>query len=229
MKLRHSIIALSLMLLSACGGTDYPYPPQFVSPVEVPAQSIPAPPAKGSAQYNKEIDGIIALQSKLTEKDYAPAQMQDVIIPQKMVQPVLGQQFDPEHYPALYTLLKHAGSDAWRISDATEEYWKSPRPWYADDRVQLHVTPIYQYGYPSGHTVTFRVWAHVLADLMPSKREAFFKQAWNTGHNRIVAGVHFPHDIEGGKKLAAAIYEKMHQQPQFQREFEAAKAELRGH
>jgi acid phosphatase (class A) len=226
MKFRYLLIAPLLLLATACG-SKYPFPPQFVSTQEVSERSIPAPPEKGSRAYDAEIVQIIALQATLTPAQLQAITHQDEIRPQVMIEPVLGTRYDEAQYPAFYTLLRHAASDAWRIRDETADYWKSPRPWYADPRVALHVEPIYSYGYPSGHTTTFGVWAYVLADLFPQHAQAFFDHAWGVADNRIKGGAHFPHDIQGGKQLAAAIYARMQLTPEFRKEFAAAQAELR--
>lgn len=225
MHLRHLILIPFLLVTAACG-SKYPYPPQFLDTDMVSVRSVPQPPEKGSATYEAEIRDILALQAVLTPEQKREIAHQDHIRPEVMVEPVLGSAYTQANYPALYTLLKHAASDAWRIRDDTADYWQSPRPWYADQRVALYVEPIYSYGYPSGHTTTFGVWAYVLADLFPQHAEAFFEHAWSVADNRIKGGAHFPHDIQGGKQLAAAVYSKMSLTPGFRAEFEAAMAEI---
>jgi acid phosphatase (class A) len=127
----------------------------------------------------------------------------------------------------MYTLLSHAGSDSWRIGDAAKDHWNTKRPWQVDTRVKLLIDPITSPAYPSGHTTTNAVWASVLSDLFPAKKAALFKRANEIGQNRVKAGVHFPHDVEGGKKLAAMIAAEMKKSPEYQRELAAAKAELK--
>ena len=224
MKFRHFILPV-LMLLAACSD-PYPYPPQFASTVEVPPTVLPQPPQRGTDAYNAEIDSIIAQQHMLTEKQKAVIVAENKIGPGMIVTPVLGSRYTKARYPALFALLDHAGSDAWRISDTAEDYWDSPRPWYADARVQLIVPAITRPGYPSGHTTTNTVWAYVLSDLFPAKREALFARAHEIGHDRILGGAHFPHDVEGGTAIAGKIYEVMKTKPEFQRELEAARVEL---
>lgn len=222
----HYLLLLPFMLVAACT-SKYPYPPQYVSSYEVSPRSIPIPPARYSAEYNTEVDEIVAIQSKLTAEEIALVKHQDKISPDKMLVPVMGAKYSKENYPMLYEFMNKVASDSWRIGDDARDYWKSPRPWYTERRVQLHVEPIYTYGYPSGHTTTFGTWAYVLSDLFPSKRDAFFTQAWGAGANRIKGGAHYPHDIAGGKRMAQAVYEGMIREPEYQRDFAAAKAELR--
>lgn len=225
MKSRH-LLLLPFLLIAACT-SKYPYPPQYVSSYEVSPRSIPIPPARHSAEYNQEVDSIVAIQSKLTPEEIKLIKHQDQISPDKMVVPVLGAQYSKDNYPVMYDFLNKVASDSWRIGDDARDYWRSPRPWYTERRVKLYVEPIYTYGYPSGHTTTFGTWAYVLSDLFPAKRDAFFTQAWGAGANRIKGGAHFPHDIAGGKRMAEAVYDAMAREPEYQRDLAAVKAELR--
>ncbi len=227
MRTGRLILLPLLLMLCACVSQPYPYQPQFVASEEVSPNVLPQPPQPYSKTYNNEIDTIIALQADLSEKDKRIIAEEARIEPQMIVNPVLGKRYSEEKYPALYALLRHAGSDAWRISDHVEDFWHSPRPWYADARVMLLVPAITRPGYPSGHTTTNTVWAYVLADLFPSKRYALLNRAGRIGYHRILGGAHFPHDVAAGKILAKAIYTRMKQTPEYKKELAAAKRELR--
>lgn len=228
MQLRHLLLIPVIMATAVgCATSKYPYPPQYVSSYEVGPRSIAIPPARYSKEYNDEVEYIVALQSKLTPQEIALVKHQDQIAPEKMIVPVMGKHYSEARYPVLYDFMKKVASDSWRIGDDARDYWKSPRPWYTEPRVKLHVEPIYSYGYPSGHTTTFGSWAHVLADLFPAKREAFFEQAWGAGANRIKGGAHYPHDIRGGKAMAAAVYEGLQKSADYQRDLAAVRAEIK--
>jgi len=220
-------LALACMLLVAACASKYPYPPQYVDSYTVSPRSIPQPPAQGTAEYNAEVREIVALQASLTPEQIAAIKHEDKITPDKMLYPVLGEQYSEANYPVLYDFLRKVASDSWRIGDDARDYWKSPRPWYTESAVKLHVEPIYSYGYPSGHTTTFGSWAYVLADLFPEHGDAFFTHAWSVAGNRIGGGAHYPHDIRGGKMMAAATYSAMKQVPAYQRDFDAALAEIK--
>lgn len=216
--------------LTACGTNPekFPYPPQFVQPAQVSVHTLDAPPQPGSAAHKAAINEIVALQAALTPEQIADIKHEVSIKPEMLVQPVLGGEFTPEAYPELYALLKRAGSDAWRINDMIQDHWKETRPWLADKRVKRYVEEIYRPGYPSGHTVTNHVWAHVLADLMPCQEDALFERAGSVGWNRVLGGAHFPHDVAAGKKLATVIYHRMLENPEFRDARLAARHELEG-
>lgn len=227
MNLRRLFMLSALLALTACAGNGekYPFPPQFVE--AIPATVLAAPASKSSAQEKKEIAGILARQATITETEKATILAEDHISPRMILEPVLGTNYTDASHPALFTLLRHAASDAWRIGDATQDYWQRTRPWLADSRVQLLVSSIKRPSYPSGHSTTNHVWAHVLAELFPTKREALFARAYAIGIHRTEAGVHFPSDVVAGKKMAAIIYNKMRVNPAFKADLAAARGELK--
>lgn len=226
--MRHFLLPL-LLILSACAniaGDKYPYPPQFVAIEDVCPCELGAFPAVGSKEYQKEIASIRATQAKLTEADKAQILAEDHIAPGMIVTPVLGSGITEATHPALFALLKHTASDAWRIADDAQEFWGRKRPWIADSHVMLLVSRIDRPSYPSGHSTTNHVWAHVLSELYPAQRKALFARAYEIGMHRVAAGVHHPSDVEAGKRFATTIYARMKSNPQFQQELAAARAEL---
>ena len=216
-----------LFVLAACSGSKYPFPPQFVDGSDVAPTVLAAPPAQNSATYTREINGILKRQATLTDAQKAAIAAEDHITPSMIVEPVLGATYTEETHPALFTLLRHSASDAWQLSDATQDYWNRTRPWLTDERVELLVSRITRPSYPSGHTVTNHVWAHVLSELFPAKRKALFARAYEVGSHRADAGVHFPSDVEAGKKFAAIVYDKMFKDAGFKRDLAAARDEIK--
>jgi len=228
MKRAHWLILPLMLALTACGAADkYLHPSQFVTVDDICPCTLGAPPADGSATQKAEIVRILAIQSKLSAADKDRIMNEDSVKTRMIIEPVLGAAYTKEFYPALFTLLDHAQSDAWRIGDNVQDFWGRTRPWLTDNRVQMLTKKITRPSYPSGHTTTNHVWAHVLAELFPNKRKALFDQAYSIGMNRVKGGVHYPSDIEGGKRLAAMIFAVMKQNPQFKTELAAARAELK--
>ena len=63
--------------------------------------------------------------------------------------------------------------------------------------------------------------------MVPEKSAALYARGAEYGLNRVLAGVHFPSDVEAGRISATVIAAAMMRNPNFQKEFEAAKIELR--
>ncbi len=226
---RFSRVALLSLLFvaAACSSDKYPYPYQFVTSDAVCPCTLGAPYADGSPEQQAEIASILTRQKNLTAAPKHAIVVEDRITPTMMVTPVLGERYNEAAYPELFSLLRRGGSDAWRIADATQDYYGRTRPWLTDTRVQLLVSPITRPSYPSGHTVTNHVWAYILSELFPQKRATLFARALEISNHRVDAGVHYPSDVKAGKQLAAVIFANMREDAGFIKALASAKAELR--
>jgi acid phosphatase (class A) len=89
-------------------------------------------------------------------------------------------------------------------------------------------SPEYSYSYPSGHSTFGAMTAILLSDMVPEKRAELFRRGWYYGQERVIAGVHFPTDLEAGRIQASIIAAQLMQSPDFQKDFAAARTELRG-
>jgi acid phosphatase (class A) len=67
----------------------------------------------------------------------------------------------------------------------------------------------------------------VLANMIPERSMELHARGVLFGYRRILAGVHYPSDVEAGKVAAAAIAESLFQDPQFQSDLAGAREELR--
>lgn len=226
-RFSRSFISSLLLMVAACSSDKYPYAAQFVSSETVCPCTLGAPYADGSPEQQAEIASILTRQKTLTTASRRTILAEDHITPTMLVTPVLGVRYSEEAYPEMFALLRRAASDAWRIADATQDYYGRTRPWLTDARVQLLVSPITRPSYPSGHTVTNHVWAHILSELLPQKRAALFARALEIGNHRVDAGVHYPSDVKAGKQLAAVIFATMREDARFMQALANAKAELR--
>ena len=85
----------------------------------------------------------------------------------------------------------------------------------------------YSFAYPSGHAAVGAVAAILLAELLPERRQQLFVRGWELGDARIISGVHFPSDVEAGRILATTLVALMIQNPRFNADLTAVRAELR--
>jgi acid phosphatase (class A) len=69
--------------------------------------------------------------------------------------------------------------------------------------------------------------ATLLADMLPEKAAQLSARGRLFGDHRVLAGVHFPSDVDAGRLCAAALAQALFMDPQFQAEFQAARSELR--
>jgi acid phosphatase (class A) len=95
-----------------------------------------------------------------------------------------------------------------------------------DERITPCIPKPADASYPSARTVRSHVWASVLGELFPAKRDQLLAAADQVAKNRIEAGVHYLSDIEAGKKLGLAIAAKIIATPAFKSDLTAARAEV---
>ncbi|MEQ1652805.1 MAG: phosphatase PAP2 family protein, partial [Hyphomicrobium sp.] len=129
--------------------------------------------------------------------------------------------------PLTFALLDRTGADVNAVTWAAKKHWHTTRPYRLDHRIKLLVDPLPadNYGYPSGHSSTSLVWAQILTQLDPAAAARLQHQADRIAWHRVLAGVHTPHEVDGGKKLGAAIFAALMAKPAFQTDLTAAHAE----
>ena len=80
----------------------------------------------------------------------------------------------------------------------------------------------------SGHATFAYEMAVLLSNIVPEKRAEVFKRADDYAQSRVIVGAHYPSDIEAGHLVGTVTAYAMMQNPAFQQEFAAVKAEIRG-
>ena len=62
--------------------------------------------------------------------------------------------------------------------------------------------------FPSGHTSQSHLLANILSGMFPKHKKSFEKMADDISMSRMIAKVHYPSDIESGKKIADVLYKQ---------------------
>lgn len=186
---------------------------------------IDSPIKVGSKEWNDEIRTIIELQKKPDSKTLEKARSERNFKPE-MVAKDVDSRLTKESYPALYELLDNVHDTSHAIYDNTKKYWKTNRPYLADKRVKSLIKSHSNHAYPSGHTAGSYTVAYVLGQLIPEHRQKFYDRASEISDHRILVGMHFPHDIRGGKQLALLTTGALFENEDFRKDFAKAKTEL---
>ena len=139
--------------------------------------------------------------------------------------PAIGVFFQSNNLPKTTALFERVEKDAAAVTDNAKDYYKRPRPYVTDPSLASGKLEK-SFSYPSGHATESMVLALVLADLFPDRREAILAEARAIGWHRIEIARHFPTDIYAGRVLAQAIVRQMKNSDSFQKDFDAARAEL---
>lgn len=218
MALFQRILTLSLFLLTPITLQAAPYFPADT----IPPTIIAAPPAPQSAEWKKNVAHIIAIQQHPSSKDLKQANEEREMRPELLLDKAISRQ----SYPAIYALLDRVGETSLDVTDATKKYWNTRRPYLMDKRVKALIDAHDNPSYPSGHTTGSYLWAQVLALVWPEKRDMFMARAESIAQHRVLVGMHYPHDLEGGKALASILMGGLLQNAEFQKDLQQAKLEI---
>jgi acid phosphatase (class A) len=139
--------------------------------------------------------------------------------------PVIGPVLDVEKLPKTTALFEKVAKDDKQVVGAGKDHWKRPRP-YEIDTSLLHGEKEPSPSYPSGHSTHGTVYALLLAELFPEKRDEILKYGREIGWRRVITGKHFPTDIYAGRVLGQAIVRQLHANPEFEHDFAAVKGEI---
>jgi len=101
---------------------------------------------------------------------------------------------------------------------------KRERPFLRDASLEPCLGRIGDLSYPSGHAVHARVYALMLAELVPERRTEFMARADESALYRVIGGVHHPSDIEAGKKFGEILYADFMRNPAFRDEMDKLRA-----
>lgn len=82
------------------------------------------------------------------------------------------------------------------------------------------------YSYPSGHSTFSRVFADVLADIVPERKTEFLAKADEIAQDRVIGGVHFASDIAAGKVFGDEFHAELLKSPEYLKDIETMKTLL---
>ena len=113
------------------------------------------------------------------------------------------------------------------IIGAGKDAFNRPRPYALETQLKPAVPLPGGASYPSGHTIWAYMTALVLADMVPERRLQILARADEFARNRVIAGVHYPSDVESGRMTATIFTAFLFASPAFETERVGAAKELR--
>jgi acid phosphatase (class A) len=183
------------------------------------------PPSPQSPPGRADIAAVLAAQAARSEADIKAAQADDATSVFRFAD-VMGPGFRAESLPFAKGFFRDVGADLNSAIGPAKDRYNRPRPVVEDP----HVEPVVKAAnasFPSG-TATFAYGtAILLADMVPENAAAIFERADTYAHNRVVAGVHYPTDIEGGRIAASVIDSMLLRDVVFMADFAKAREEVR--
>jgi acid phosphatase (class A) len=200
----------------------------FVSREQVDLTKLLAPPpADRSPQTQAEILELIQIQKRCTPQEKASAVSDNRLSVFQFASGVLGPKFTWENLPLTEKFFKRLAKDGVSVFTAAKEKWSRTRPCLVSAEVRSCFGQDASEAYPSGHSTFGYLAAIVLANMIPEKKTELFDRAAQYAGNRMVCGVHYRSDIEAGRIGGTVIAAFAMQNPQFQKEFEEVRKEVR--
>ncbi len=135
---------------------------------------------------------------------------------------------DKERLPLTRSFFNRAQENLVEVLMPAKKHFARPRPYEVTPKVKPVLPPPEGESYPSGHTMDSYFKASLLSMLVPEHHDAFFARAEEHAQSRVLAGVHFPSDLEGGQTAAAALVASLLADPAVAADFAAVREELRG-
>jgi len=201
--------------------------PTYVAPATLPPELLPVPPAEGSPEWHEDLATIVAMQEQSPSLDEMSAMRTEQQMRVELVTDILGPKFTRTDLPKTFLMLDRVLTDATLIADTAKKYWNTKRPYAADSHVKLLIDPpANPLSYPSGHACESRVLAEILALLIPGKRDELRARAEEIAQRRVMEGVHYSFDLEGGRMLAMLTVGALMRSEPFRQDLAAAREEM---
>ena len=225
--MRKTLLPAVAFLLLAIGGQAAAAEATFLTPGHPDlTKLLGPPPAPGSAEQAGDLAGVLAVQKTRTKAQADRALADDTVGTLGFAE-VLGPNFTAERLPKTAALFEKIRGDGVVITSAGKDTWNRPRPWDVSPAVQPVGDKPSGSSYPSTSSVVGYLTAIMLANMVPEKSAALYARGREFGDDRVILGVHFPTDIEAGRRAATVVAAALMENAAFMAEFAAAKAELR--
>lgn len=191
------------------------------------------PPKTGSAAFalDEEINrGSLSQQG--SPRWVLAAKDADLTFPQaaNSFSCALNAPITEQETPHLYLLLRKTLIDAGSATGRAKNYYARPRPFMVNKKATCtpkDVDNLMKNGsYPSGHTSAGWAWALILSEIAPERADALLARGRAFGESRMVCNVHWQSDVAEGRVMGAATVARLHADPGFRADLEAARTEL---
>jgi acid phosphatase (class A) len=135
-----------------------------------------------------------------------------------------------EDTPHLYMLMRRTLTDAGLATYTAKNHYHRTRPFVVNRETSCTPNQEKQLmtdgSYPSGHAAIGWAWALILCEIDPEHTDAILARGLAFGQSRVICDVHWQSDVIEGRIIGAGTVARLHADPAFRMEVEAAKAEL---
>jgi acid phosphatase (class A) len=194
---------------------------------------VPPPPAPGSAALALDEDANRkALALRGTPRFAQATEDANLLFPRAAgtFSCALGAPVTEADTPHLYLVLRRVLSDAGASTGRAKDKYKRLRPFLVNKEPSCTPAEEAELGqqgsYPSGHSAAGWTWALVLAEVDPDHENEILARGRAFGQSRVVCNVHWQNDVNEGRIMGAATVARLHADPAFRADLDAAKKEL---
>ena len=196
----------------------------FLAPGHPEAATLLAPPPLDSAEQAADLETVRNAVHSATSNEIAAANSERSFSVFNFAG-TFGDFFTAKNLPQTTAFFKKVQADARTVTALGKDYFHRPRPFMVDTNLAVGELEK-NFSYPSGHSAENMVFALVLAELFPEKRDALLAHARTMGWHRVQIARHYPTDIYAGRVLAQAIVREFKQNPAFKKDLAAVMAEI---
>ena len=224
MMLRRLLLLALLVVPLAASAREPPY----LTAQELDIVSIlPPPVAAGSVADREQLAVVLRAQRSDTPERIEQAKRDADESVDTMFATVLGKPLPPANLPATTRLFVRLEETGDAVLSPAKAAFKRVRPYLSDPEIKALVRPSVTGSYPSGHTTHINASAIVMGNIVPEKRDAIWERAHDYAWSRVIGGMHYPNDLDGGARAGTAIAVALQGRPAFKADFAAARRELR--
>lgn len=174
---------------------------------------LPQPPAPGTAAQAANVQILNSVMSTATPQMTTKAQADSV--PSVFdFSTVLGADFTAQNLPATNAFFIKVTINTQNANDTLKNIYNSQGPVSAAS-------------YPSSHALLGLIDGVLLGDMLPEKQGQLLTYGVQYGLNRLILGQHWPTDVSAAQMETGIFLADLFASPQFQSDFNRAKAELR--
>jgi acid phosphatase (class A) len=194
---------------------------------------LPPPPAAGSAALALDEElSMKSLDLRGTPRWELAIEDANLMFPEaaNTFSCALGIPITENDTPHLYILLRRTLADAGLSTYPAKNHYQRTRPFVLNKKPtctpeeEAHLKK--DGSYPSGHTALGWAWALILSEIAPDLADAILARGRAFGESRMICNVHWHSDVVEGRFMGAAAVARLHADPNFRAELDAAKAEL---
>ncbi len=182
------------------------------------------PPLPDSPEQAADLDTVRRVVSAAASNEVAAANSERYFSVYNFTG-VIGKFFNATNLPRTTAFFKKVQADARTVTALGKDYFHRPRPFMVDTNLAVGELEK-NFSYPSGHSTENMVFALVLAELLPEKRDALLAHARLMGWHRVQIARHYPTDIYAGRVLAQAIVREFKKNTAFKKALAEVKTEV---